>query len=99
MHTILQAFANDALRVETNTDQRSVEHQKICDLSDELEQKLSKRLKDEEKELLRKLIDTLASESGYYAEKRFIRGYQLGVLMTMEVFIDPDIFMWKGVER
>lgn len=92
MYTILEAFANGVLRVEEDVSRRRPEHQKTCNLIDELEQKLSKQLKDEENELLRQLLDALASESSYYAENRFIRGYRLGTLMTMEVFTNSDIF-------
>ncbi len=86
MYTILEAFANGTLRIEADVSQRSPEHQKICDLAGELEQNLSKQLSDDENELLRQLLDALASESSHYAENRFIRGYQLGTLMTMEIF-------------
>lgn len=99
MQRILEAFANDALRVEADVGQRAPEHQKVCELTMELEQKLVERLGDEEKKLFEKLMDAMASESSYYAEGRFIHGYRLGVLMTMEVFMDSDIYLWKGMDR
>lgn len=99
MHKILEAFANDALRVETDAEKRSKEHQKVWELSSRLQDELEKGLRQQEKELFGELMDAMASESSCYAQERFIYGYRLGVLMTMEVFSDPDIFVWKGMDR
>ena len=93
MKRILEALANDALRVEADVGKRSKDHQKVLELSSTLQDEL------EEKQLFEELMDTMASESSYYAQERFIYGYRLGVLMTMEVFSDPDIFVWKGMDR
>lgn len=99
MQRILEAFANDSLRVEADVEKRSKDHQRVWELTSRLQDELEERLGQKEKELFEKLMDTMASESSYYAQERFIYGYRLGVLMTMEVFSDPDIFAWKGMDR
>lgn len=99
MQRILEAFANDALRVEADVGKRSKEHQKVWEQGSKLQDELEEKLGQKEKELFEELMDTMASESSYYAQERFIYGYRLGVLMTMEVFSDPDIFVWKGMDR
>lgn len=99
MQKILEAFANDAIRVEADVRKRSKEHQKAWELSSRLQDKLEKKLGHKKKELLEELMDATASESSYYAQERFIYGYRLGVLMTMEVFSDLDIFVWRGMDK
>lgn len=99
MQRILEAFANDDLRVEADVGKRSKEHQRVWELTNRLQDELEEKLGQKEKELFEELMDTMASESSYYAQERFIYGYRLGVLMTMEVFSDPDIFVWRGMDR
>ena len=92
MDRFLKAFANDELRVNAESEKRSSEHQKIVDRGYVLQKQLEEKLNDEEKELLEKLVDTLREESCRYAEEKLIRGYRLGVMMTMEVFSEQDTF-------
>ena len=58
--------------------------------------RLEERLNDEEKELLNCLIDTILAEGTCYAQSKFVRGYQLGVLMTAEVFEVQSTFICEG---
>jgi len=96
MGKILEAFLDEQLRVDAVIDQRSPEHQKLCERACELKTKLEGKLNDEEKELLEQLMDTTLEENNCYARSRFLRGYQLGVLMTMEVMSDQDQFLYSG---
>ena len=93
MGKILEAFLTDQLRVDSGTERRSPEHQKISDRSCELQEKLAEKLNDEEKAILTQLVDTLLDESCYDSEARFQRGFRLGVLMTAEIFAEQDIFL------
>ena len=92
MGKILEAFLTDQLRVDSGTQGRSAEHQQLCDKGSELQEKLAAKLNDEEKEILTELVDTLFEESCYDEQKKFERGFRLGVLMTTEIFTEQDIF-------
>ncbi|MCM1044323.1 MAG: hypothetical protein NC417_02325 [Candidatus Gastranaerophilales bacterium] len=93
MGKILDAFLSDQLRVNDVTEQRTPEHQELCERGYELQEILSQKLDDEEKKLLTELVDTLYDRGYIDAQKKFKRGYQLGVLMTMEVFAEQDCFL------
>lgn len=98
MQKILEAFANGELRVEADIEKRSPEHQKISKHCDELEKEVREKLEDEEEQkLFDELMEAVMYESSYYAQERFIRGFRLGTLMNMEVFSDPDVFLWRNV--
>lgn len=92
MGKILEAFLTDQLRVDSGTERRSPEHQKVSDRGCELQEKLAEKLNDEEKEMLTELVETLFDESCYDAEAKFQRGFRLGVLMTAEIFAEQDMF-------
>lgn len=92
---ILNAFLNDQLLLDDDTGNRTPEHQKLCDKGSELQDRLEEKLNDEEKQLLERLVDVLFDEGTCYAQSKFERGYQLGVLMTMEVFEAMDTFFIK----
>lgn len=95
MGKILEAFANDELCVDEVKKQSSKSHElcgQVCDLIDELEQKLD----DEGQELLNHLLDTMSDENNCYARDKFIRGYSLGVLMLMEILSEQDTLFHKG---
>lgn len=92
MGKILKAFLTDQLRIDDVTGLRTPEHQKICERGYALQKKLSEKLNNEEREILTELVDTLFDESCMDAQKKFERGYRLGVLMTTEIFTEQDIF-------
>lgn len=93
METILEAFAENELCVEEESETRSPEHQRLCEEAGRLQCQLEERLGEEERQLLDSLTDVLTAESSCYAKSRFVRGYRLGVLMTMEVFAEQDTFV------
>lgn len=95
MGKILEAFANDEICVDEVKKQSSKYHElcgQVCDLIDELEEKLD----DEGQELLSRLLDAISDENSCYAREKFIRGYSLGVLMLMEVLSEQDTLFRKG---
>ena len=93
MGKILEAFWNEQLHVDGGTEGRSLEQQKICERGSELQDKLAKKLNNEEQEMLSELVEILFKESCYDEQKKFERGFRLGVLITAEVFTEQNIFL------
>ena len=93
MGKILEAFVSDQLHVEPVTEKRTGHHQYLCEQTEKLQNELKEKLNDEDKELLQHLIDTIFAESCCDVTNKFLRGYRLGVLMTMEVFLEQDSFL------
>ena len=96
MQQILEAFANDDLRTDVEPEERTPEHKRIYEWSNKLQEKMEQTLNKEEQELLEELLLSLASESSCYAQARFIRGYQLGALMMMEIFWNRESCVRTG---
>lgn len=99
MERFLRAFASEQLQVEEVTETRSLKQKRLLAESDKLHAELEQKLNSEEKELLERLLDINADENTLYGEDKFIRGYRLGVLMTMEVFAGQDTFFYKEGEE
>lgn len=93
MGKILTAFLTDQLRVNNVTRQKTPEQKKLCEKSYDLQEKLSAKLNQEENEMLTELVDTLFEEGCVDAEKELERGYRLGVLMTVEIFTEQEMFL------
>ncbi len=93
MGKILDAFADGRLCMEEEVEKRSQGHLELSEKACRLQEELEGRLKGEERELLNELIDTVVEECCCYAQNRFVRGYRLGVLMTMEVFDQQESFV------
>ena len=99
MERFLRAFASDQLQVVEVTETRSPQRQKQIDKGYKLYNELKQKLSSEDQELLESMLNSHANESILYAEDKFIRGYRLGVLMTMEVFAGQESFFYdKGVK-
>lgn len=94
MERFLRAFAGDQLQVIEVTETRSPKRQKLIDESYRLHNELEQKLDNEKKEMLERLMDINADEHALYAEDKFIRGYRLGVLITMEVFAGQEKFFY-----
>lgn len=92
MGRILEAFAGDELQVIPSDEVRSPKRQKLFSKVCELREKLEEKLNSEERELLIELMNAVADENCCYAQSKFIRGYRLGVLMTMEVMSEQETF-------
>ena len=93
MGNILNAFLRDQLRVDEGTKQRTPEHRRLSEKDYELQNKLAEKLNDEEKEILTELVDTLFDEASVDAYQKSERGFQLGVLMMVEVFAEQNTFL------
>lgn len=93
MGKILEAFLTYQLHADSGTEGRSSKQKRLCDKGSELQNKLAEKLNDEEKEMLTELIDTLFEESCYDEQKKFERGFRLGILITAEIFAEQNIFL------
>lgn len=94
MGKILDAFADGRLYTEEEFEKLSPGYLELSDKAFRLQEELEERLNDEERDLLNELIDTIFDECCFYARNRFVRGYRLGVLMTMEVFDQQDTYVF-----
>lgn len=98
MGRMLKALATDQININAITERPSPQHKRLYKRSCELQAELEKKLNDDEKELLDKLMDTMFEDGSCYAEEKFIRGYKLGVLMTAEVYQEQGEFFGRGDE-
>lgn len=90
MGKILRAFVEEKLQLEP-IDYRDGEKSKkarIC--AERLTEIFCEKLNAEQRQFFDKVSDAKADENYHYDIDRFICGYRLGVLMTMEVFTDVD---------
>ena len=49
-------------------------------------------LNDKQKDLLEELVDSMNREEAHYGDHRFERGFELGVLLMIDVFHDRETF-------
>lgn len=91
MGKILKEFARNNFYTNIQNEKRSPEREKLCDQIFTMQTELEEKLNNEEKKLLNHLIDTISDENSCYAQEKFIRGYCLGVLMTMEILSEQEI--------
>lgn len=96
MGEILNAFATEQLRIDSVTETQDEKQKKLDEKSYGLRTELENKLNGEEKVLLGRMLDSMSEEWCRYAEQKFVRGYRLGVLMTMEVFEGRDDFLGRG---
>lgn len=75
MGKILEAFLNEQLYVDSGTEGRSLEQQKICEKGSELQNKLAEKLNTEEQEMLSELVEILFKEICYDEQKNLNKGF------------------------
>jgi len=95
MGKILQTFANGELHITEIIQKRTPEHQKLIEKDLQLYNELKKKLKKKKKKLLEDLLDVISDESDCDTKNNFIRGYCLGVLMTIEIFSEQNSFLYN----
>jgi hypothetical protein len=86
MSSILEEFARGNISPEPRFFKHGSHYGRIMQRLSDSEEKLLAALSGEQKEALEKFIDAQAEISLLSGIDRFIYGYRLGVLMTMEVF-------------
>lgn len=90
MTSILEEFACGNVSPETRFFKKGSRYGRAMDALLKDEEKLLAALNENEKELLKKYCDTQSEVSLLSGIDRFIYGYRLGVLMTVEVFEGQD---------
>lgn len=86
MGKILEAFFNGNLQLQPAIYNGSKEYQKARSRFCKLAEDFITELNTKEQETFEKILDAQAGENELYTTDRFVTGYRLGVLMTMEVF-------------
>lgn len=86
MTSILEEFACGNVSPEPRFFKEGSRYGRAMDALLKDEEKLLAALNENEKELLKKYCDTQSEVSRLSGIDRFIYGYRLGVLMTVEVF-------------
>ena len=90
MKSILEEFAYGNINPNDGTIPKGSHYEIITNLISTIEQKLLTALDGETKELLIKFSSAHLEANTISNNDKFIYGYRLGVLMTMEVFQDKD---------
>ena len=86
MKSILEEFAYGNISPEPRFFKNNTHYGRTMKILSDSEEKLLSVLDGESKETLKKLTDAQAEISILSGVDRFMYGYRLGVLMTMEVF-------------
>ena len=86
MKSILEEFACGDIDPYEITIRKGSHHEDVLQLMCEREDRLMSSLDDELKETLKQYIEALGECNSIESNNRFINGYRLGVLMTIEVF-------------
>ena len=92
MGNILEVLLTNQLRIDSNTERRTPEHQALCEKGSELQGQLAETLNDKQKAILEELVETFFGECSYAEQVKFERGFRLGVLITSEIFYGQGTF-------
>ncbi len=95
MGKILEALATDNLSVEPGIYEGNTEYLQARNLFADLGEQLLEKLNEEEKKLLDEYTKAQFNESHLYSINRFVTGYQLGVLTTIEIFAGAGCLLPK----
>lgn len=90
MESILEAFAEERLRVTPHSVSSESESyiltEEICKLEDEFKD----ILEGDQQAMLVKLEESIRTVDGLSSTERFVYGYRLGALMMLEICLDKD---------
>lgn len=93
MGKILTALLANQLFNDSEMERRSPKHQELCDKNYELQGRLAKILNDEQKVIFDELMETNFKECCCVEQLKLERGFVLGVLLTVEIFLEQDTFL------
>lgn len=96
MKSILEEFANDNILPGSRYFKQNSEYGKAIKKAFDLEDTLGGLLNENERKLLDEFSSAQAEVSRLSSMDKFIYGYRLGVLMTMEVFNGRDDLVVGG---
>lgn len=99
MRSILEEFANGNINPGTYFFKENSQYGRTLEALCDTEQQLLGMLDDTAKDLFKKFNDEQEELSLLSGIDRFINGYKLGVLMTMEVFSGKDALVEKSLEN
>ena len=100
MKSILEAFAYGEINPDMGIIKKGSRYEQVIKTISDSEEKLLSMLDGEPKELLIKFSGAQLEANSIAGIDKFICGYRLGVLMTMEVFTGREdaIFGGEGLE-
>lgn len=98
MGKILEAFFTEQLMVDEVMSERTPWQEELLKRVNESRAELEEKIDDGTKQLLEEYKDAVNNENYAYALNKFIRGYELGVLMMAEVFQDRGKFFFDRGE-
>lgn len=90
MKTILKAFANNSLQTDFVRVPPNSDYARFIKKFSDYEKELLSLINEQEKNLFEQLSNTHEELLSLTATDRFIQGYRLGVLMTIEVYAGRD---------
>ena len=96
MKSILEAFAYGNIDPNVGTIKKGSRYERVIKTLSDSEEKLLPMLDGEAKELLIKFSSAQAEANAISNLDKFIYGYRLGVLMTMEVFTGREDEIFGG---
>ena len=99
MNSILEEFARGNVSPESHFFKRDSHFGRTMKILSDSEEKLLSALDGELKETLKQFSEAQAEISLLSGIDRFIRGYRIGVLMTMEIFNDKESLLFGGEEE
>ncbi|CUX74781.1 DUF6809 family protein [Enterocloster clostridioformis] len=99
MNRILEAFAEDNLAINPTTYRGNHEYMKAIKVMYKTAETLDTKLNDEEKKLFEQFRDAQSDGNHIYEVDRFIRGYRVGVLMMVEVFMGASGLLLDAEEE
>ncbi|MCL1882582.1 MAG: hypothetical protein FWF81_02360 [Defluviitaleaceae bacterium] len=94
--SILEEFARGNISPDVGSIPKGSHYERTMKIVCETEDRLVAELNDELKDVFRKHVDAQAEATLTTEIDRFIYGYRLGVLMTMEVFKGRDDAIFGG---
>ena len=98
MKSILEEFANGNISPDIGTFKKNSPYSHALRSVVDYQDKLLSKLDDESKEIFDKLIYAQLEATSISNNDKFIYGYRLGVLMTMEVFTGRKDEIFGNVE-
>ena len=93
MGKFLEYLASESLFSDPDFCRYNAEYKEAVRLMCSAEESLQARLTGEDKQLFEQFSNALSDENAACATNRFVTGYRLGVLMTMEVFLHSERLM------
>ena len=96
MRSILEEFANGNISPEARSFRPGSQYAKALQQVVDSEENLVKTLTEKQIALFKEFEDKQADVTSLSCTDKFVHGYKLGVLMTMEVFFGMENLLFNG---